>query len=84
VAPERHIYATLFGTDELLEEYTTIQHQAHTLAAIAGPVLYNPMNTIFEAEAGEDESDEPIEEETDDEEGDVHEGSEMATRPLFG
>jgi hypothetical protein len=62
VPPERHIYATLFGTEELLTEYHEEQQRLQALSAVAAPILYNPMATIFEAEeqasAGEQQEDE--------------------------
>jgi len=84
VPPERHIYATLFGTEELVAEYSEAQQRLNTIGAVSAQVLYDPMATIFEAEAQAQAADE---EEPDENEADEHEDEDdvydQGGAPLF-
>lgn len=68
VAPEGHIYATLFDSDALFEEATAQQENVNRNNTIAVPMLINPLAEVLateaepeedyeDPEAGEDEED---------------------------
>jgi hypothetical protein len=58
VAPERHIYATLFEGQELMDQAAVVHDQMNRLSAIAIPTLANPVIDIFPATGDDYEPDE--------------------------
>jgi hypothetical protein len=83
VAPERHIYATLFEGQELMDQAAAVHDQMNRLSAIAIPTLANPVIDIFPATGEEyDEStDFEADPEANDDEFALKEGTEL---PGFG
>jgi len=69
--PEQHIYATLFGTQELITEYEGVSQLVNDFSVIGEELLCNPMTDILHAEGldtDEDEDDEAADEDYDEEE----------------
>lgn len=55
IPPERHIYATLFEQEELMEQAGSVFEMVNSLNAVAVPVLSNPIADIFENHDHDDE-----------------------------
>jgi hypothetical protein len=71
VAPENHIAALLFGSEELIEEFNERQAELDNIKAVTVPVLIDPMAQVFEAEADlqADADDQDSDEDVETEEG---------------
>ena len=70
VAPEGHIYATMFESDTLFEEAAAAQEKMNRINAIALPVLLDPMSSVFEAEADAQSDAGEVYDDSDEDEGD--------------
>jgi hypothetical protein len=70
--PEDHIYATMFGTNELYDDLEAKKNEVADIQAIAGEVIVDPMTEVFAAFDAVDEEefgfDDASEEEAEDDE----------------
>jgi len=68
MAPERHIYATMFEADTLLGEYQDRLDEQTRLDAVSSEVLSDPMAAVLEADAQAQEEDVEYDEDDADDE----------------
>lgn len=58
IAPEKHIYATMFEQEELLEDFAMRQQELENFATLAIPALNNPTSEAIDALNEYDDEDE--------------------------